>query len=62
MSKQYRVNNLRLRFVSVYSIWKVVAPNGIVLEEFVSDRDAVLWMQDTHDYLTPQGRKRKYGY
>ena len=59
--KMCQVNNLKLKFDGRRQVYYVVSPDKRVLEEFKSDRDAVLFMQDCHDFLTPLGRKRKYG-
>lgn len=58
----YQCNNLKLRYDRYRKVYQVLTLDNKILEEFESERNAILWMQDTHDFLTPQGRKRKYGY
>ena len=57
----YQLNNLRLRYNKTKDVYKVVTPQGKVIEEFDFEFSAVAYMWGNKDYLTPIGRKRKYG-
>jgi len=57
----YQVNNLKLRFDKATKKWQVRTLDKRVLEEFTFEKDAVLFMQDTRDFLTERGKQRKYG-
>ena len=58
----YQVNNLKVRFKKSTNKWIVIAPDRRILEEFMFEKDAILFAQDTHDFLTKVGKKRKYGF
>lgn len=57
MGKLMQINNMKLKFYC--GKWRVIAPDGRVLEEFRDKKVAALWMYGTLDFLTPIGRKRK---
>ena len=57
----YKVNNLTVKHDKLHNKWVVVTPDKRILEEFAFENDAILFAQDTHDFLTPAGYQRKYG-
>jgi len=56
-----RINNLTIRHNRYNKKWEVVTPDKLVWEEFAFEKDAILFAEDTHDFLTPVGYYRKYG-
>ena len=62
MANSYRINNLTIRYNKDYKVWLVITPDKRIIEEFTFEKDAILWAQDTHDFLTDVGYRRKYGH
>lgn len=65
--KRYQINNLIVKYNHNSGKWEVWAPRKwmprkVLFEEFCFEKDAILFAQETHDFLTERGRKRKYGY
>lgn len=58
----YQVNNLKVRLNISTNKWIVITLDGRILEEFRFEKDAILFAQDTHDFLTKVGKQRKYGF
>ena len=65
MSDKYQINNLTIKYNRNSGKWEVWSPPDFgrrtLLEEFEGERSAILFAQDTHDFLSERGRKRKYG-
>ena len=60
----YRRNNLTLlepNRAGDRTKYLVRTPDKRILEEFTFEKDAILFMQETLDFLTPAGRKRRCG-
>jgi hypothetical protein len=46
-----KINNLRIRFSSIYQKWQVITPYGAVLDEFSKEDSAIEFAKSVKDFL-----------